>query len=197
MAVREAPWMFAASAPMSAIDAQGALGPGGIDKIATVPFWVFQGGVDTNPRPSQTESLIRQIRSSGGIVRYRFYPTLGHGVWNNAYNETDFFSWLLSKNRANIHVKFDNPFICGTDGTGATLMLPEGFPAYQWERDGQLIPGATSSTYIATIPGTYRARFSRTHANPNEQQWNRWSDPITVTEKHRRRQRSYKPEQCC
>jgi hypothetical protein len=185
MAVHEAPWLFAAAAPMSGIAVSTALDarPDAYVKISTVPFWFFQGGRDTNPYPSETESLIFKIREEGGITRYKVYPTLGHGVWNNAYNEPDFFTWLLSKNRANIHVDFDNPNICGTNGAGASLRLPLGFPAYQWERDGQIIPGATSSTYIATIAGVYRARFSRTHANPTEQQWNRWSDPVSISEK--------------
>lgn len=183
-ALREADWLFAAAAPMSAVNSVSLLGANdGYNKVSTIPLWIFQGGTDGNPTPNETETLIRNVRTAGGSVRYSKYPNLGHGIWNNAYNEPDFFSWLLSKNKANIHVDFGSATICGPTGQGASLRLAQGFPAYQWERDGQIISGATSATYIATIPGIYRARFSRTHQIPNEQQWNRWSDPVTVTEK--------------
>lgn len=183
-ALREADWLFAAAAPMSAVNGQTLLGANdGYNRVAKVPMWIFQGALDGNPTPAQTEGLVRNLRNAGAVVRYKKYPNLGHGVWNTAYNEPDFFSWLLAQNKANIHVDFGSPFICGTNGAGASLRLPTGFPAYQWERDGQLIPGATSASYIATIPGTYRARFSRTHSNPTEEQWNRWSDPVLVSER--------------
>ena len=179
-ALNFADWLFAASAPMSAIPFNTLLE---YDSVRNIPFWVFQGGQDGNPKPAQTESMIRQLREKGANVRYTLYPTLGHGTWNSAYAEPDFFTWLLSQRKSNIHVDFNNPNICGTTGAGASLVLPQGFLAYQWERDGEIIPGATSHTYLATFPGIYRARFSRISANPQEAQWNRWSDPVSVGEK--------------
>ncbi|UYN85821.1 MAG: fibronectin type III domain-containing protein [Cyclobacteriaceae bacterium] len=178
--VRTAPWLFAAALPMSAVNNPENNYPI-YPFINTVPLWVFQGGTDTNPRPVHTEALIQNFRNAGMDVRYKLYPTLGHGVWNNAYAEPDFFSWMMRKNKANIHVNFGKPEVCGTSGAATVLHLAQGFLAYQWERDGQIIPGATSSTYSATLPGTYRARFSRV-ANPGESDWNRWSDPVIVTE---------------
>ncbi|MBL7843591.1 MAG: fibronectin type III domain-containing protein [Cyclobacteriaceae bacterium] len=178
--VRTAPWLFAAALPMSAVRNPENLYPI-YPFINTVPLWVFQGGVDGNPTKTDTEQLIQNFRNAGMDVRYKLYPTLGHGVWNNAYAEPDFFSWMMRKNKANIHVNFGKPEVCGTSGAATVLHLAQGFLAYQWERDGQIIPGATSSTYSATLPGTYRARFSRV-ANPGESDWNRWSDPVIVTE---------------
>lgn len=123
------------------------------------------------------------MRNAGISTRYTLYGNLGHGVWNNAYAEPDFWTWLRSKNKANPHVLFDAPEICGTNGAGATMVLAAGFLAYQWEKDGVVIPTATSHSFTATFPGTYRVRFSRV-ANPGEVDWNRWSDPIVVTEKY-------------
>ncbi len=179
-ALNMADWLFAAAAPMSALSYQNSLE---YDSVKNIPIWFFQGGRDSNPKPSQTETMIRNLRQKGANIRYTLYPSLGHGTWNSAYAEPDFFSWLLSKRKSNIHVDFDNPNICGTTGAGARLELPQGFFAYQWERDGEIIPGATSHTYLATFPGTYRARFSRKSSNPTEAEWNRWSDPVTVGEK--------------
>jgi lysophospholipase L1-like esterase/chitodextrinase len=178
-ALSEADWLFAAAAPMSAISAQGVLE---VDSAVTVPIWAFQGGRDNQPKPATTEGIVNDIRKAGGSARYTLYPTLDHGVWNTAYNEPDFFTWLLSKTKRNIHAYYDNPNICSVSGAGAKLALAQGFFAYQWEKDGVLIPGATSDVYIATLPGIYRARFSRLSATPTEAQWNAWSDPVTVSE---------------
>lgn len=180
--VYRADWLFAAVAPMSAVAGHNALRDEvAADSLTQVPFWFFQGGQDTGPPPIYTEQTVRLLRDAGLSVRYTLYPTLGHGTWNQAYNEPDFFSWLLSNNKSDIHVHYDNATICGTTGAGAKLSLAQGFPAYQWEIDGVLINGADENLYIAAVPGTYRARFSRVH-NPGESDWNQWSKPVEVTE---------------
>jgi chitodextrinase len=178
--VRTAPWLFAAALPMSAVNNPENNYPI-YQHFNNIPLWVFQGGVDTNPNKTTTEQLIQNFRNAGMNVRYTLYPTLGHGVWNNAYNEPDFFSWMRTKDKSEIFVKFGNATVCSTSGAAAELILSQGFLAYQWERDGETIVGANASSYSATLPGTYRARFSRV-ANPNETDWNKWSDPVVVTE---------------
>ena len=60
-------------------------------------------------------------------------------------------------------------------------MLAEGFLAYQWEKDG-VIQSNKTNIFTATLPGKYRARFSRKSSYPTEAQWNRWSDVVTVTQ---------------
>lgn len=176
----QADWLFAASATMSPLNWSPALST--LSEIQNIPMWIFQGGRDGNPTPAQTEAFIRKMREVGGNVRYKVYSNLGHGTWNDAYNEPDFFTWFLSHRKSNIHVDFNNPNVCGTTGAGATLRLAPGFYAYQWERDGQIIPGAIGPVYLATVPGVYRARFSRISHTPTESEWNRWSDPVTVSE---------------
>lgn len=178
--VRTAPWMFAAALPMSAVN-NPENGYPIYQHFNNIPLWVFQGGVDTNPTKSHTEGLIQNFRNAGMNVRYTLYPTLGHGVWNNAYNEPDFFSWMRTKDKSEIFVKFSNTTVCGTSGAPAELILSQGFLAYQWEKDGEIIPGANAYNYFTTLPGTFRARFSRV-ANPSENDWNKWSDPLVITE---------------
>ncbi|WKZ60975.1 MAG: hypothetical protein QY309_05695 [Cyclobacteriaceae bacterium] len=179
--IRCAPWLFAGALPMSAVNGAETNEYKMHPYIASIPIWTFQGGTDRNPWPWQTEARVLDFRNNGMDVRYTLYPTLGHGVWNNAYNEPDFFSWMMKKDKANIHVKFNNPTVCSTSGASAELILAQGFRAYQWEKDGELIPGANSHSYSASLPGTYRARFSRV-LNPGLNDWNRWSDPVVVTE---------------
>ncbi len=179
-ALVEAPWLFAAAAPMSAVTSNNFRN--NASKVAGIPLWYFQGGKDDNPTPGATETTISIFRAAGGSVRYTLYPNLGHGTWNTAYREPDFYSWFLGNTKAKIHISFGTPTICGTNGQPARLNLPEGFFAYQWQRNGVTIPGATSYFYEASEPGVYRARYSRVSATPTEEQWNRWSDEVTVTE---------------
>ena len=170
--------MFAAALTMSAINDASINTQNLAATIAHIPFWIFQGGQDVNPYPHKTENYVKQFRDAGTQVRYTRYENLGHGTWGTAYNEPDFFTWILGKNKANIHGFAGSTTICQSEGL--KLELAPGFKAYQWQLDGQTISGATTASYVATTAGTYRARFSRVD-NPTEAQWNRWSDPVTVT----------------
>jgi chitodextrinase/predicted esterase len=154
----------------------------GLDNLIATPIWIFQGGVDTNPTPSATFKVMNKLRAAGALVRYKEYATIGHACWNNAYAEPDFFSWMLKQNKRNIAVLYGDTTLCPTNSDGVKLALSNGFLAYQWEKDGAIIAGASTSRYTATTPGSYRARFSRINANPSESQWNLWSNPVVVKE---------------
>ena len=102
--MKRAPWLFAAGILFSAADDAAIIQQGQADKISGIPLWIFQGGRDVNPTQSRTESYVRAFRKAGATVRYTLYDGLGHGTWNKALDEPDFFSWLLAQKRNNIHV---------------------------------------------------------------------------------------------
>ena len=179
-AIKRAPWLFAAALPMSAPTEAGIIAKGLRPAVSHIPLWIFQGGLDIAPTPGRTQGYVKSFRDAGAVVRYTEYSHLGHGVWNAAYSERDFFSWILSRNKANIHTFAGVTAICESNGQGVRMELASGFFHYQWERNGVIISGATASKYVATTPGTYRARFSRVK-NPQSSDWNRWSDPVQVT----------------
>jgi hypothetical protein len=179
-AIKRAPWLFAAALPMSAPGDGGIFSQNQVANVAHIPLWTFQGGQDNLPTPSKTEGYVKKFRDAGAIIRYSLYPSIGHGTWNTAYKEPDFFKWILSKNKSDIHLFGGSPAICMTNGQGVRMELAKGFRAYQWERNGVIISGATSASYVASSTGTYRVRFSR-KPNPGASDWNEWSDPVTVT----------------
>lgn len=179
--IKRAPWLFAAALPMSAPSEAAIISSGLLPDVAHIPLWLFQGGKDTNPTPSRTQGYVRKFREAGMDVRYNEYPNLGHGTWGTAYAEPEFFSWMRSKSKTQIHVFYGNTSICGTTGEGVKLGLSAGFLAYQWQKDGVVISGATGHEYIATQPGVYRARFSRESKTPSSGQWEEWSPSVTVT----------------
>lgn len=175
--LKRAPWLFAAAIAMSATDDGFINGQGVAHTVAHIPLWIFQGGLDKTPFPGKTERYIQQFRAAGATVRYTLYPDLGHGTWNRAFGEPDFFSFLLGSNKGDLHSFEGSTNICSDQGT--RLELPAGYLAYQWQLNGQTIAGADSSVLYAKTPGKYRARFARV-ANPTEQQWNQWSGELSL-----------------
>lgn len=180
-AIKRAPWLFAAALPMSAVrEAGNIFRHNQQHRVTHIPLWVFQGGRDSDPTVAWTAGVLNKLRHAGSIVRYSEYSDLGHNVWNRAYNEPDFFSWMLSHNKANVHALHGKTVIDFTANTFPTLVMAEGFFVYQWEKDGQRIAGATGNVFTPNAPGTYRARFSRV-ASPSASDWNQWSEPVVVT----------------
>ncbi|HEX8039960.1 MAG TPA: fibronectin type III domain-containing protein, partial [Chryseosolibacter sp.] len=178
-ALKRAPWLFAAALPMSAVNDGAIINQGMVPEVSKIPLWIFQGGLDINPTPGRTYNVVRNFRDAGGDVRYYLYENLGHGTWNTAYKEPDFFSWMLQKRKYNPHIYYGDPVICNTTQTGVRLGFSKGFFAYEWQRDGQVIPGETGPEITVSTPGTYRGRFSR---DPSGSHWERWSEPIVVSE---------------
>lgn len=181
-AIKRAPWLFAAALPMSAVtEAAYIFKHNQQNKVAHIPLWIFQGGTDTNPTPTMTQNVINKFKAAGATPRYTVYSTTGHIVWNKAYAEADFFSWIKSKNKANLHAYKGITTIIKSKSQYPKLMLAEGFLKYQWEKNGVIVSGS-SNIYTVTTPGTYRARFSRISSVPTESQYNKWSLPVTINE---------------
>jgi hypothetical protein len=179
-ALKRAHWLFAAGLPMSAPHDANIIKQTQQSKIVPIPLWIFQGGKDTRPTPAYTNNIVNNLRNAGANIRYSLYADVGHTVWYKAFAEPEFFKWMLQKNKANLTVAKGITTINTATGQYPKLILSEGFFAYQWQKDGVTISGATAPTYIAKTPGVYRARFSRVAA-PTSTQWNRWSDPVTIT----------------
>jgi hypothetical protein len=178
--IKRAPWLFAAALPMSSPTDGSIISSGLAPTVAHIPMWIFQGGQDTAPSPSRTLGYVNSFVNVGAIVEYTMYPNLGHGVWNTAYKEADFFQFMLRQSKTNVHVFGGDAAICQSSGQGVRMELAMGFRAYQWSKDGVTISGATTANYVATTTGVYRARFSR-KPNPTASDWNEWSGPVTVT----------------
>jgi predicted esterase len=148
-----------------------------VDSIQDIPIWYTQGGLDTDPYPATATSFVNYLTSNGISVRYTLYPNLGHGVWNQHYLEPDAFTWMAQQNRTNPHVYSNRSLFCIGDTIRDTLGVVQGFPAYQWAKNGTVIPGATSNTIIVTDTGTYSARILM-----NNGQWSYWSPaPAYIT----------------
>jgi predicted esterase len=164
------PTMVAAGFPMSASDDLAKT-----ENLLYTPIRQAQGGLDTNPAPHWTQTIVDWFNNSGGHLEYFYLPTAGHSTWNTMYNRSDFFSWFLSHKKNKIFVRYKRNELCESDIVSVVMGLTPGFQAYEWRKNSVLIPGATSYKITATEYGSYTARFQRSNGV-----WSQWSDPVEV-----------------
>jgi predicted peptidase len=74
-------------------------------KIGKTPVWIFHGGADAVVPVTESRRMNEALKAAGSNVKYTEYEGVNHNSWDKAYNEGEFFAWLLSqrleKNRAN------------------------------------------------------------------------------------------------
>lgn len=188
MLIQSRPDLFAAAAPMSGTRDNGAFDNDYISmdtSMIHIPVWQFQGGRDNRPTPEGTGNKIKKLTNMGGTPRYTIYPNLGHGVWNTAYEEPDFFSWFLQYSKLTIHGYYGVKEVCEGDPVHVRLGVSKYFQDYEWRK---IVDGDTTAMpysperkneIIADELGSYQVRFMRNG------EWTKWSDPYTITSKPR------------
>lgn len=164
------PDLFAAILPMSGLPYDLDVAA---DVLHTTPIRLYQGGTDTNPSPGGALEMIGKLQTLGGTPQYIFYPTLGHGTWNTAYAEADFWSWMLAKDKRNIHVYGGSTTMC--EGGTKKLGFSAGFEAYQWYRNDTLLVNDTTRFLTISQFATYKVHFQR-----NDGSWDE-SFPVSIS----------------
>lgn len=167
------PKSWAAVTPISSAQ----LSQNDIAGVLSIPIWISNGGLDTDPLPADVNFLINKYTSLGGDIRHSFYPNSGHGVWNFFWNEPGYFQYLNDAHKAQPVVLYQHNDWCPDEAINTVLLLTPGFYQYEWQKDGNTIQGATSNSLTVTQFGVYRARFKRTASS----QWSDWSPrPVNV-----------------
>lgn len=67
-----------------------------VDKIATIPVWVFHGAKDPVVKVDNSDTMVRLLKEKGGEPKYTVYPEAQHDSWTEAYDTEELYSWLLS-----------------------------------------------------------------------------------------------------
>lgn len=176
------PDLFAAILPISSV-----ISDINVAKITHIPIWHFQGEYDQRPTAQSARQLQQRLKEAGATPRYYEYLNAGHGIWDKAYAEPDFFSWMLGQSKTNIHAYFKETEVCPEDQVNVRLGVSPGFKAYQWKvvSDGAetvFSKGTTNNEITATNYGDYFVRISRV-INPSEADWTSWSTPLTIKRK--------------
>ncbi|MGE7775737.1 fibronectin type III domain-containing protein [Chitinophaga sp. NPDC101104] len=149
-----------------------------VNVFKNIPLWIFQGGLDNNPHPSTTTAVITADQDAGGNAKMTLYPNGGHGIWNTAWDEADFWPFIGRQHKANPWPAFGHNEFCPGETVSVVLGLTPGFDGYEWRKNGNVIAGATTYEYTATEFGTYDARIKR------GTEWSPWSPtPVVVKQK--------------
>ena len=68
-------------------------------KIRDVPIWTFHGLMDRAVPVSRSRDMVAALWAVGGNVRYREYPDLSHGCWDQTYSDDEVMKWLFAQKR--------------------------------------------------------------------------------------------------
>ncbi len=95
------PDRFAAVAPVCGGGERiRALLPSQREALKTLGVWAFHGGKDNVVAPSESERMVDAFQKAGVTdIRLTVYPEDGHDSWTHAYNEPNFYEWLLQHGR--------------------------------------------------------------------------------------------------
>ncbi|MBV9961982.1 MAG: hypothetical protein JO072_07010, partial [Parafilimonas sp.] len=168
------PSYISAALPMSNVSI-GYKDPSVVNVVKYTPMWLFQGGLDGAPAPPTAQQVRDAMLAAGGNFTYTEYPDLGHGTWDRAWSEPDFWPFQLRAYGSNPWPLGGRTKFCPGDIINVTIGLAPGFTAYQWRYNDTIINGATSNSIIATKPGKYDARVQRKGI------WSDWSrTPVQI-----------------
>lgn len=137
------------------------------------PIWLASGGMDNNPHPNTARQVSDAAVANGSNFKWSLYTTLAHNVWDSVWKESDYFPYLNRAHRANPWTRYARTEFCTEDVINVTIGVQSGFNAYQWRKDGVVIPGASGNTITATQVGVYDCRIQ------DGAVWSPWS-PIPV-----------------
>ena len=173
------------SCPEQAIG-QIAASSADISRILQIPFWMGLGGTDTDPQAPTGFSFRDAMANAGGNFYVDYYSTQGHVMWPIQWNKVNnrdsliLSSYWNTASKAQPLVYFQNTKFCAGQPISAKMELTPGFAAYEWQKDGTSISGATTYSYTATQAGTYQVHFKRAIDSP----WSAWTpNPVVISTK--------------
>lgn len=68
-----------------------------VHRLKDKPIWMVHGELDKIVPVEESEKLYRELMSYGAPhVTYMTYSHTGHNVWDEAYDNPDLYTWLLS-----------------------------------------------------------------------------------------------------
>lgn len=144
-----------------------------LNNLKWTPIWEFQGALDQSPDPYTSHQVRDAYLGVGANFSYTEYSTQAHNCWDSAWLEPNFFPFINAAYKANPWALTGKTQFCPGDPVTATIGVTAGFDAYEWMKDGTIIPGATGNQITATAFGTYSCHVKRGNT------WSQWS-PVPV-----------------
>ncbi len=132
-----------------------------VNKEKFTPIWYANGGLDNNPTPGAADYNKYILDSAGADFKRKTYPLNYHNTWDATWAEPDFWPFVNKAYASNPHALYNKTEFVPGEAVNTTIGLPPGFNAYEWRKDGILIPGATTNSIVVNQLGTYDARVLR------------------------------------
>lgn len=63
---------------------------------STTPIWAIHGDADQSVPVTDSKDLIEATQKNSVECKLTIYPGVGHGSWNQAYDDPEVFAWMLS-----------------------------------------------------------------------------------------------------
>ena len=89
------PDLFAAVAPMAA----GTSETVNLERIVSVPVWVFHGSHDATAPADGARRMVTRLLELGGNACLTEIPTTSHDCWTAAFRDYRLLDWLLAQHR--------------------------------------------------------------------------------------------------
>ena len=64
-----------------------------------MPIWVFHGTEDRSIPISESEEMVRKLKSIGQNVKFTRYEGVGHNSWERAYTTEELYDWFVKQRR--------------------------------------------------------------------------------------------------
>jgi len=71
--------------------------PANICDLKDVPIWAFHGAKDETIPLDAEEGLVNALKACGGNAQITIFPNAGHDIANEAYANSDLYTWMLSQ----------------------------------------------------------------------------------------------------
>ena len=91
------PTLFAAVVPMAADAPDVERFMERVADLRDVPIWVVHGAKDDIYPLEIANSIVDRLRSAGCNVRFTIYQDAGHVCWEETYDSSEFYEWLLDQ----------------------------------------------------------------------------------------------------
>ncbi len=65
-------------------------------RLKNVPIWAHHGMLDSTVKVEESIKMVNAVNSVGGNARLSIYENVLHNSWENAYDNEEVFTWLLS-----------------------------------------------------------------------------------------------------
>ncbi len=135
--------------------------PDVIETSKFTPVWYSNGGQDNNPTPFTADQNVAAFEAAGANFRRSFYPQANHNTWEPVWGEPTFWPTVNGAYASNPWPLYGKYKFAPGETISATIGLAPGFDAYEWRKDGVVIPGATGRSIQVSQLGVYDARVKR------------------------------------